>query len=175
MSSKTISPAALQITISGQARDVPGFTVWLDNGTTFSVSKVTYEGVDVTPSSQQQYSTTAPSNISVKGSVYDASVKVTDFLGLAVSGAQVKMTLANGTVLTGTTNGDGVYSALQIPLGTFTASVSGLASGVQVSGDASKQAVTSASVLFGTTSLGVVVALVLAAIGAVVFILRRRS
>src|SRR2546427_5973530 len=42
--------------------------------------------------------------------------------GLAVSGAQVKMTLANGTVLTGTTNGDGIYSAPQIPLGTFTAS-----------------------------------------------------
>ncbi|MDV3244729.1 MAG: hypothetical protein LYZ66_06115 [Nitrososphaerales archaeon] len=172
--SKAITPAALQITVAGQAQDVPGFATWLDASSTYSVSKVTYEGVDVKPQ-VQQYTATGPATINVKVLVYDASVKATDFLGFAVSGAQVKMTLANGTVLSGTTNGDGVYTASGIPLGTFTASVSGLGSSTQVSGDASKQSVTPASVLFGTVSLGLVVGIVVVAGGAAAFLLRRRS
>ncbi len=100
---------------------------------------------------------------------------MSDFLGFAVPGAQVKMTLANGTVLSGSSNGDGVYTALGIPLGTFTASVSGLGSSTQVSGDVSKQSVTPAPILFGTVSLGLVVAIVVVAAVAAVFLVRRRS
>ncbi|MDV3244728.1 MAG: hypothetical protein LYZ66_06110 [Nitrososphaerales archaeon] len=172
---KTIVPTDLQIAIGAQSQAVPGFSVWLDGGTQFTVSSVTYEGVEVRPTATQQYSATAPAVIAVKGSVYDATLKVTDFLGLAVSGAEVKMTLANGTVLSGSTDGDGNFVARSIPLGRFSASVSSYGSSSQVTGDASKQTVTSASVLFGTTSVGAVVGLVFAAAVAAMFTLRRRS
>lgn len=173
--SKTITPTALQITVGGKAQDVPGFAAFLDDGTAFTVSQVLYGGVDVKPAAAAQYSVTAPATITLNDSVYDATVKVSDLLGLAVSGAQVEMTLVNGTVVSGTTGGDGTFTASKIPLGTFTASVSSFGSSAQVTGDASKQSVTPASVLFGTTSLGIVVAVIVVAALAAVFMLRRRS
>jgi len=171
---KTISPTSLQIAVNGQIQDVPGLTAWLDSGTTLAISQVLYEEVDVRPAAAALYSVTAPATITVKANVHDATVRVTDLLGFAVSGAQVKMTLANGTVVSGTTGGDGSFTAAQIPLGTFTVAVSSLGSSAQVRGDASKQNVTPASVLFGTTSLGIIIAIAVVAIVGGVFVLRRR-
>jgi hypothetical protein len=173
--SKAITPTDLQISINGQVQGIAGFGIWLNNGTTFTISELTYEGVDVKPSSQTQYSVAGSNTITLKALVYDASVKVTDFLGLPVSGAHVIMTLANGTAVSGTTNGDGVFATQDIPLGTFTAKISSLGSPVQISGDASKQSLTTALVLFSATSLTLVVAVVIAGAGAMTFLLRRRS
>lgn len=173
--SKTITPADLQISVGGQAQDVPGFSAFLDNGTTFTVSKVSYEGVDVKPTTPTQYSVSGPAVLTLKDSVYDVTLKVTDLLGFAVSGAQVHMILANGTTISGTTNGGGIFVVPSVPLGTFSASISGIGSSAQITGDASTQSVTPASVLFGTVSLAVIVVVVLVAAGASVFMLRRRS
>jgi hypothetical protein len=46
------------------------------------------------------------------------------------------MTLANGTVITGTTKGDGTFTTGLIPIGTFTARVSNLGIATQISGNA---------------------------------------
>ena len=173
--SMAITPSDLQVSVRGQTQDVPGFSTWLDNGTSFTLAKVTYEGVDVKPSGTSQYSVTGPNSVAIKARVYDATLKVADSLGLAVSGAQVKMTLANGAVLSGTTGGDGTFTAPSIPLGTFTATVSSLGFSAQVTGDASTQSVTPASVLLSTTSLGIVVAAVVVVVGLAVFLLRRKS
>jgi len=172
---RTIVPSALQITIDSQIQPVPGFTLWLDNGTSFTIASVTYEGVDVKPLAAQQYSVTAASAILIKDNVYDATVKVTDFMGFAVSGAGVEMTLANGTVVSGSTNADGSFIAPAIPLGTFTATISGIGSTAQVTGDSSKQSITPASILFSTTSLTLITAVILAVAGLAVFMLRRMS
>lgn len=173
--SKVVTPADLQISVYGQNQDVPQFNVWLNNGTTFSISRVAFEGVDVKPASPSQYLVTGPSKIAARTDVYDGAVKVTDFLGLPVSGASVMMTLANGSVISGTTGGDGTLVAPSIPLGTFTAKVSMLGSSVQVAGDASKQYVTPVSVLFGTESLGLVIGVAVTILGMAAVMLKRRS
>jgi len=116
-----------------------------------------------------------PHQLTVRASVYDGTIAVHDLFGLAVSGAQVKMTLANSTTISGTTNADGLFTVSNIPLGTFTASVSGLGSTTSVSGDASQQAITSATLVFGTISFGLVVALLAIAAVVVVVVLRRRK
>jgi hypothetical protein len=172
---KAITPASIQISIAAQVQSVPGFAIWLNNGTHFTISNVTYEGEDVKPSTPTQYSVTGPNTIGIEARVYDATVKVTDFLGFVVSGAQVKMTLVNGTIVSGTTNSDGAFVARQMPLGTFVASVSSFGTSTQVMGDASKQSVTPASVLLGTVSLGFLVLVAGIAAGTAVFMARRRS
>lgn len=173
--SKTVTVTLIQITVGGRPEDVPGFATYLDDGTSFTISRILYEAVDVAPPIPEQHTVTKAATVSVRSIVYDASVKVTDFLGLPASGAQVKMTLANGTVLSGSTNGEGNFVAPSIPLGTFTASVSSYGSSSEVTGDASKQSVTPASVLFGTITVGAVVVIVVISAVAAVFLLRRRS
>jgi len=167
-------PTNFSLSIQGVgSQSVQGLAAWLDNGANFTISHLSWQGVDVKPAGQ--YSVTGPTTITVKALVYPATVKVSDALGLPVAGATVKMTLANGSVISGSTGGDGTFLAPDIPLGTYTATVSGIGSSTQVSGDASRQSVASASVLFGTTSLGVVVAVVIVAFGLIVFLMRRRS
>jgi hypothetical protein len=170
---RTIVPSALQITVGGKSQPVPGFATWLDGGSSFTVSSLTYEGLDL-PVGAPQYSVTAQAALSLKTPVYGAAIQVTDFLGIPVSGAQVRMTVANGTVLSGSTGGDGIFVAPAIPLGTFTASISGIGSSTQVTGDASRHNLASTSVLFGTTSLGLV-AIVIVVAGIAAFMLRRMS
>lgn len=172
--SNKINSSAIQISANGKTTDVQAQGVFLDNSTTFTISSVSYEGVDVKPNASEQFSVSGPSNISLKALVYDAKLRVTDFLGLPVSGATVKMTLANGSLISGTTGGDGTFTASDIPLGTFTASVSGLASYARVTGDASKQSVSGVSVLFSTVSLGLLIVLVVAALAVSMFAVRRR-
>lgn len=172
--SREITPADLQIIVNNQVQDVKGLSAWLDNGTTFTVSKLTYEGVDVKPLPQTEYVVTGPSTVTLEARVYNATLKLTDFLGLPVAGAKVSLILANGTTITGLTGGDGTFVAASIPLGNFSGTVSNLGLTVKVIGDASKQSVTSVSILFGATSLGLVVVLVLIAVGVSVFLLRRR-
>jgi hypothetical protein len=172
---KTIAPTDLQIAVDGQTQDIKGFSVWLYNGTTFVVSQLSYEGTNVKPSSETQYLVTGPSTVTLKAQIYDATLKVTDFLGLPVSGAKVNLILVNGTTIAGLTGSDGTFMARSIPLGNFSGTISNFGYTAGVIGDASKQSVTSASVLFGTTSFGLVVALVFIAVGVSIFLVRRRS
>jgi len=172
---RTIVPSHLELVVDGQRQAVPGFALWLDSGTSFTIANVAYQGVDVRPQPAQQYTVTAASAIVVKDVVYDVVVRVTDIFGLAVSGAQVRMTLANGTVLSGETGGDGEFLAAAVPLGTFTASVSGIASSTQVSGDASRQAVAIAPILFSVASLGIIVGAAVVVAILAFFVLRKKT
>ena len=169
-----LAPSALEISVGGSATQVPGFAIFLDSGANFTISSVSYEGVDVNPNGTSHYSVTGPSTVQLKALVYDARLKVADFLGLPVSGASVKMSLANGSVISGTTAGDGTFTAPEIPLGTFTATVAGLASSARVVGDASTQPVNNVSVFFSTDSLVLLIVAVAALIGISAFALRRR-
>jgi hypothetical protein len=174
LGSEAVVPTELQLTIDAKPSEVTGFSIWLNNGTTFTISKVVYESSDVTPANFTR-TVDGPLQLTVRADVYDGTIAVHDFLGFAVAGAQVKMTLANGTTISGTTNGDGLFTAKNIPLGTFTASVSSLGSMASVAGNASQQGIASASVVFGPISLGLVVALAAGAVVAGVVFLRRRK
>ena len=87
------------------------------------------------------------------------------------------MTLANGTTISGTTNGDGIFAAPDIPLGTFEASVSSFGSNAEIAGNSAVQSITPVSVLFSTLSLGLVAGAIIAAIAVAIGIvlLRRRK
>ena len=171
---EALIPTQVEIRTGNQSEAVVGLGIWLDNGSTFTVPMVTYEGVDVAPAPGAQYVVTAPGNITLNALVYDAALRATDFLGLPVGGAQVEMTLVNGTVLTGTTNAKGVFMVSDIPLGNFTGKITSFGLATQVAGDASKGAIVQATVLLSTVVVALVVALA-AAIVVSAYATRRRS
>ena len=171
---KAVTPAKLEIQIGNQSEAVTGFSVWLNTGSNFTIPTVDYEGVNVAPSPQTQYSVKAPENVTLSTLIYDAAVKATDFLGRPVGGAQVEMSLANGTIVTGTTNANGIFVASDIPLGTFTAKVTSFGLATQISGDASKAATTQAEVILSTTTVALIAVLAAAVIGISAFAIRRR-
>ena len=172
--SGAVTSARIEIQVGNQTQAVNGLGAWLDSGSNFTIPDVTYEGANVAPSPQTRYSATGPENITLDALVYDATVKVTDPLGLPVGGAQVEMTLANGTVLAGATDGNGAFVASDIPLGTFTAKVTNLGMSTKVAGDASKGVVIRTKVLLSMAL--VALAAVLATVIVVsALAIRRRS
>jgi hypothetical protein len=140
------------------------------------VVNVTWESASVGPDPPPSYQVKAsPLNITLETQVYPASLKVVDLFGLPVSGAQVSMTLANGTTLTGVTKGDGTFSAGRIPVGAYTAKVTSLGTSVRIAGNAaSGQGVVVGKVALSLVSLLVVLAAAAAVGSAGVFILLRK-
>ena len=172
-----VVPSAVQIGIGNSTVDVQGQSVWLVNGTSFSVVNVTWEGTNVGTSPTQRYQVkAAPLNVTLDTAVYTASLKVVDLLGLPVSGAQVSMTLVNGTVVTGTTKSDGTFTAAMIPIGTFTAKVSSLGSSTQIFGNAaSGQSVPEGKLPLSLSSLVAIVLVLAGAVAGGVLFLRLRK
>ena len=66
----------------------------------------------------------APKNVTVAARVYDAGLRVSDYLQLPISGASVTVRLANGTSLHRITGIGGTISLTSIPFGRFNATVS---------------------------------------------------
>ena len=172
-----VQPSVVQLRVGNSTVDVEGPSVWLENGTSFTVVNVTWEGASVGPEPAPSYQVkAAPLNLTLDTEVYQASLKVVDLFGLPVSGAQVSMTLANGTTLTGVTNGKGVFSAGAIPVGTYTAKVTSLGTSLRISGDAaSGQTVAVGKVALSLVSLFVIVAAAAGAASAGVLLVRQRK
>jgi len=172
-----VEPSQVQLGVGNSTVDVQGPLLWLENGTSFTVVNVTWEGASVGPNPPPSYQVKgSPLNVTLETQVYQASLKVVDLFGLPVSGAQVSMTLANGTTLTGVTKGDGTFSAGMVPVGTYTAKVTSLGTSVRIAGNAaSGQGVAVGKVALSLVSLLVVVAAAAAVGSAGVFLLRRRK
>lgn len=172
-----VQPSALVLGIGNSTVSVQGLSVWLENGTTFTVTNVSWEGASVGPSPPPSYHVkAAPLNVTLDTQVYPASLSVVDPFGLPVSGAQVSMALANGTTLTGTTSKQGTFSAGLIPVGTYTAKVTSLGTSVQIRGDAaSGQSVAVGKVALSLIMLFVVVAVAAAAGSTGFFVYRRKK
>ena len=173
-----VVPTDVQLGVGNATLDVQGQSVWLTNGTSFRILGVTWESASVGPANSPSFEVQgAPLNVTLDTRVYVASVKVVDLFGLPVSGAQVSMTLANGTTVTGTTKGDGTFSAGMVPLGTFTARVSNLGSSGQIVGDAaSGQAVAQGRVALSLVSVFAIVAIIVgAAIGGFLLLRKRKE
>ncbi len=172
----TIEPSTVELGIGNSTVDVQGPSVWLANGTSFSVVNVTWEGAGVGPTPPPSFQVKeAPLNVTLDTKVYGASLKVVDLFGLPVSGAQVSMSLANGTTVTGTTKGDGTFSVAMIPLGTFSAKVSSLGMSAHIAGDAaSGPQVAEGKVPLSVIALFVIVAAAVAAGSSGVLVQRRR-
>jgi hypothetical protein len=177
LGSTPIFPTSVQLGIGNATVDAPGQSIWLANGTSFRVLGVIWESASVGPASGPSYQVqAAPLNVTMNARAYPVSMKVVDLLGLPVSGAQVTMTLANGTILSGTTKGDGTFAVGLVPLGTFTATVTNLGSTAQITGNAaSSQPVAQGKVALSLISVGVIVVVVVGAAVAGVFLLRKRK
>ena len=172
--STTIIPATLAIRIgNASAQTVPGFKLWMDSGTSFVIASVLWEGVDVKPANLSPYRVVLGLAPSINARVYNAQLRVTDYLGQAVPGAQTTILLANGTAVTRSSGPDGQVVLPEIPLGTFTATVQNLGTSTEVVGDASLHPVTNVKVALSYPTLALAAA-VLAAIVVAALMLRRR-
>ena len=174
---ETITPSSLQIEINDiGVISVPELKIWLDNGTTFQIHAVIWENADVKPTNQSFYVVNASVNEVILDRVFDANIKVTDYLGTPISGAQVTFNLANGTTIRSTTGSDGTLSLGLIPIGTFRVTISYLGTTTEVNGDASVEPTVTVKVFasYPTFSLIGGVATIVA-VGSVLFCLYRRS
>jgi hypothetical protein len=140
LGSRTVVPTSLQIETSqpNATLDVHGSKAWLDAGSTFVVRQLLWEKVDVKPLNES-VSVSAPQNVTIAARVYDATLKVYDYLRIPISGASARIQLANGTSLTKITGADGKISIGPVPLGRFNATVSYLGTSQAVTADVAPQ------------------------------------
>ncbi len=166
-----ITPTSFQIeTNNSRLISVPQSTVWLDNGTEYKIHSVIWENAEVKPINQTIYTANEPRNETILAKVFDAKLKALDYFGLPIAGAQVTVTLENGTSIQAITGSDGTVNIPMIPLGTFNATITNLGTTTTIVGDTSTQAVQTAKVLgsyptyiliVGLTAIAMLVALIL--------------
>jgi len=140
LGSRTIAPTSLEIVTSrpNATLDVQGSRAWLEAGSTFGVKQLLWEKVDVKPLNEV-VRVGAPQNVTIAARVYDAKLKVSDYLGVPISGASARIQLANGTSIMRTTGNDGTISMASVPLGRFNATVSYLGTSQALNADVAAQ------------------------------------
>jgi len=139
--SENPSSFALQFpngTVSGQLN--PLGVYYIQNGTTRWES-ITWQGVEVVPPGA--YFDATDGNPTVNCHIYHFAIRVSDFFGFPVSGAQVSTELSDGRTVSTQTGPDGVAVIRMVPQGGFTATISYLAQTVTVSGDVAEAAASS--------------------------------
>jgi hypothetical protein len=167
----TIVPTSVQIQLGNSSiASVPPSGVWLDNGVSYQLYKVEWEGSDVKPSAQALYTVAAPVDQNILGRVYSGSVTFTDYLGLPISGAKVSVALANGTTITMTTDSKGTINLREIPIGTYTASISYLGATTIVDGNAAQAGAVHTKVFASYPTLVLIVLAAAIVIIAVMFV-----
>ncbi len=173
---RRITPTALQIDVSGaEIRNVTGFSIWLDNGSSFKLASVRWEGVDVKPLNAEVYNVSNPLNTSIRARIFNAKIVASDYLGLPISGATTTVQLANGTILSRMTSSNGTIVLPEIPLGKFNATISNLGFESKIIGDASVQKVTTAKVVPSTPFFGVIGIAAPVAVAGIGIAVRRRG
>ena len=167
----TIVPTSVQIQLGNSSiASVPPPGVWLDSGVSYQLYRVEWEGSDVKPASQTLFTVTAPVDQHIMGRVYSGSATFTDYLGLPISGAKVSVTLANGTTFSATTDSKGTINLQEIPIGTYTASVSYLGATTTIDGNAAQAGAAHAKVLVSYPTLVLIVLAAAIVIIAVMFV-----
>jgi hypothetical protein len=164
--SRQIIPTSFEIDVQGVGvEEVQGSRIWLDSGISFTIYREIWGNMDVKPQDQVVYRVDRPLNETIRSRIFDGELKVTDMLGLPTPGAQVIVTLANGTQIRGTTDADGHFIVPMIPLGRYNATISNLGTSTQIDGDASKQSVAEAKVIL---SYPTIIAIAIIAVVAVI-------
>lgn len=123
--SMTLVPSELEVGTSqpNATISVRDGEAWIDSGSTVVIKQMLWQGVDVEPVGYSMNVDSAQ-NVTVAARVYGASVRVSDYLGVPVSGARATLALANGTTVSRTTGIGGTVSLVALPLGTFNGTVS---------------------------------------------------
>jgi len=123
-----ISPTSFSVTENGSKENLTNSPDWVDSGTRVIVTAVFWEGYELTPVGTASDLITSSETINVETDLYSATLKVTDALGLAVSGASVSVDLPNGTVVSRVTSGSGTVLLGLLPAQPYEATVSNLGS-----------------------------------------------
>ena len=169
-----LTPDSIQLMVDGGSQALTGDELWVDSGSTLSVTGITWHGADIAPAAPVQYTVTYSQTVTVDARVYDATIVVRDPFGLPVGGAGAAITLANGTMVHTTTAGNGTIFLRMIPVGTYQGTVTSLGLSSSISGDASVQSSTTVGV---SLSYAVVIAMVIVIaliVVAVIIVSRRR-
>ena len=167
-----LHPSTLLVNTSGGTQSVTGASAWFDAGSSLSVSTVVWSGVDVPQLQPASYTVASPFTLTTTVGVYNATLFVKDPLGFPVGGAAATITLANGTVLRGTSAGDGTVRLNAIPLGTYWGSVSFLGFTSDFAGNAANQESLQVAVPLSYWVIGTLVLLVLIAIATLIAVFR---
>lgn len=174
--SRSILPTKLQLDIQGFGiRSIQDMKVWLDNGTSFSVVSVIWEGVDVKPQDLTRLTLNGPTSMVFRTRVYDATIRVTDGFGIPVSGASASIALANGTTISRITGSNGTITTSMIPLGTYQATITNLGASTQLAADASVQREVTAQVPLSYPVISTFAAIIVVPIVAIAFLLKTRG
>jgi hypothetical protein len=148
---------------------------WLDSGSTFIISEVLWNGVDVKPTSILTYTVDKPMTNDITTRVYSPSITVVDLFGLPVEGADVRVTFANGTTVHEQSGSDVTVKLGLIPLGTFQVVISNLGVSSSFAGDASTQSQSQDKVPLSVPLLAAILAVIIAVLGALFYLRRRRA
>jgi len=164
------------VTLAGQTGTivVPGSReVWLPGTKNYSLISATWEGSQLAGAPPfTQISVTGPGTVSVTVPVYDEVIHVDDVFGKTIAGAQVSLTLIDGTTQTATTGPNGSASFSQVPRGPLHLSVDYLGVSSSFAVDASKQPLYSVTIA-RSYPVGALVGLGLGTVASV-FVLRRK-
>jgi hypothetical protein len=171
-----ISPSGLELTVQGLGTiSLANDSEWLDSGSTFTITEVLWNGVDVKPTSVPIYTVDRPMINDVATRIYSSSITVVDLFGLPVAGADGKFTFANGTTVHEKSGSDGTIKLDLIPLGTFQAVISNLGASSSFAGDASTQPQSQVKVPLSVPLLAVILVAIIAILGGLFYLSRRRA
>ncbi|HXW95771.1 MAG TPA: carboxypeptidase-like regulatory domain-containing protein [Nitrososphaerales archaeon] len=173
--SVTIAPVSFTVSLPEGAENLTGSKIWFDSGFQFSVTRVSWEGVEASTVGGPGLKVTSPQTLTVQTDVYQASLKVVDMLGFPVSGAQVTVTFGNKSSATFTSGGDGTVSLGLLPAGNYEATAAGLAGTTRVSANPATDEIAVVNVAFSYSIIGIIVAVVLLIVASVVILRIRKS
>jgi hypothetical protein len=171
----TIAPREFTVSMAQGTEQLTASRAWFDSGSQLSVTQISWEGVVVPTVGPPGIKVTSPQSLTVKTEVYQASLKVTDFLGLPVSGAQVTLTFGNKSSTTILSGGDGSVSLGLLPAGKYNATASGFVGTSSVSVDPATDSNAVVDVTFSSLTVGIIIAIVLLVIAAIIVVRIRGS
>jgi hypothetical protein len=171
----TLTPDSIVLSVNGNAQAANSGAAWVDSTSVVSVAEIMWHGVDVAPVPPAQYGVSSPFAITVNSRVYNATIVVEDPLGLGIGGADVTVTLANGTMVHTSTAGDGTAVLRTIPLGTYDATVSEFGFSALSPGNASVQSITVIHLPLSWVMIASITVIVVLVVIGIMFVLRRRT
>jgi hypothetical protein len=172
----TIAPTTIEITTDQNYKiSSSKSSMWVDSGTSYQISSILWQNADIKPSSLTTYTTDNPLNQTVTTRVYDIKLTTNDYLGLPISGAQIIVTLGNGTVIHTVTDSKGTINVPSVPLGTFKATIMNLNIETSVKGDASTQGESQVAIIVSYPIIVIIVGVIIIIVLVTLLVHRRKN
>lgn len=150
------------------------YEIWLQQGT-ITITNVVWSSVDVKPT-DTTYQIQGPRTITMRCSVYDLTVELSDSLSLPVAGANITLVLPNQTRVWLLTDSDGKAQFTQIPAGSLSGTVSNLGFITPIpEQDLTSDSVIRLSLALSASTIVLIASISTAMLVALLFFLRKRG